>query len=105
MKTLYTCKHEAWGFTGTFESVELAAREWGCERNDVTVLSQVTEHDWLLLKLPRELRSCVGYMAYEQGHSAGESEVLGILQGLVSDLEEPLRSFGQRIAAQKEFTL
>jgi len=58
---------------------------------------QIQESE-LLSKIPPELRSVLSYMAYERGHSAGYEEVLGVLQGLVSDLEKPLIELCKRLS-------
>lgn len=51
----------------------------------------------LLGQLPEEFRSCISYMAYDRGHSAGREEVINILSGLVNALLDPIREFEHRI--------
>jgi hypothetical protein len=53
---------------------------------DRIILARRNEHDYWIKMLPEEFRSTVSKMAYDRGHSAGEEEVLLILQDLVSDL-------------------
>jgi hypothetical protein len=59
------------------------------------------ESDGLLARLPIEFRNAVANMAWEQGHSAGREEVLNVLRGLVSDLEEPCERFEKRLREQR----
>ena len=47
----------------------------------------------ILSVIPKHFHSTLSYMAYERGHSAGEEEVLGCLQGLVGDLRDVINSY------------
>jgi hypothetical protein len=51
----------------------------------------------LLVRLPEELRSAVGYMAYERGHAYGHEEVLGHVADMVSQLEQPVQELIARV--------
>ena len=61
------------------------------------MIASTTKQDELLQRVPEELRGALSYMAYERGHSAGADEILGILEGLVSDLEKPLQKLVDRL--------
>lgn len=54
----------------------------------------------LLKDIPEELKGTLSYMAYERGHSAGYEEVICVLQGLVSDLHEPLQKLVERVSEE-----
>lgn len=54
----------------------------------------------LLDKLPSEFRSWASSKAYEDGHSGGREEVLGVLQGLVSGLPEVISKYTDRVTSQ-----
>lgn len=51
----------------------------------------------LLARLPEELRPTISWMAYERGHAHGHEEVLGHVQQLVDDLEEPIKQLISRV--------
>ena len=52
------------------------------------------EEEYLLSLIPEEFRSWASYYAYEQGHSAGESECLNILHGLIlGGLAESIQAY------------
>ncbi len=55
----------------------------------------------LMLRLvPFEVRGALAHLAYEQGHSSGHENVLGILAELVETLEEPLEKLRKRLTNQ-----
>lgn len=54
----------------------------------------------LLKDIPKELHAALSYMAWERGHSAGYEEVIGDLQDLVSNLQEPLRDYEARVRTE-----
>jgi len=60
------------------------------------------KQDELLWQIPEEFRSCLSYMAYEKGHSAGREEVINILSGLVNALIDPIYEFERRIVETAE---
>ena len=60
-------------------------------------VEEVETQETLLRNVPEEFRAVLSGMAYEQGHSAGEAEVLGILRGLVADLLPAIKEFEKRI--------
>lgn len=51
----------------------------------------------ILQDVPEELRSALSYMAYEQGHAYGHSEVLIHLQNYVDNLDKPIRELIKRV--------
>jgi len=55
----------------------------------------------LLQYIPEELKSTLSYMAYEEGHSAGHEEVIGILKSLVNSLKDPLKQLEARIRKEE----
>ena len=59
---------------------------------NIKVLEIFKEND-----IPQELRGTLSYMAYERGHSAGESEVCNILSEMCYNLKEPLKTLSNRI--------
>ena len=54
----------------------------------------------ILGDIPDEFKSALSYMAYERGHSAGYEEVIIHLQDLVSNLQEPIDEFRERLLAK-----
>ena len=50
----------------------------------------VKKQDTLLARLPREVHAPLATIAWEQGHSNGYSEVIGVLSDLVWALDAPL---------------
>lgn len=61
----------------------------------------MTKQAELLERLPIELRTQVGYLAYDQGHSSGYEEVIGVLGELVTALEEPCKKLIARVKSEK----
>jgi hypothetical protein len=59
------------------------------------------EQTELLKDVPNEFKGALSYMAYERGHSSGHEEVINELRMLISDLQEPIKSFGERIANER----
>ena len=51
--------------------------------------------------IPQELRPAMSYLAYEQGHSYGWSDVYSILQDIVYGLKEPIQKLIERIREEK----
>lgn len=51
----------------------------------------------ILQKVPEEFRGALSVMAYERGHSSGHSEVLMILELLISELKKPIEDYGNKI--------
>ena len=51
----------------------------------------------LLELLPEEFRYFVKHQAWQDGHSAGYQEVLGIVNDLTYNLLEPIRQYTSRI--------
>lgn len=51
----------------------------------------------LLEQVPVEFRSVLSNMAYDRDHSAGEDEVVSILEGLVADLKPAIQSFKENL--------
>ena len=58
------------------------------------------DQEFILRETPPEFRSILSYMAYERGHSAGESEVARILRELVYDLTPAINEFAKRIRVE-----
>lgn len=96
MSRIFHAKHKEWGVEGYFASGEDAANRMGCNIGDLE-FTEMEKTDYLLKAVPEEFRSRLAYMAYERGHSAGESEVELILEGLVSDLLPCIAAFESRI--------
>lgn len=59
------------------------------------------DSEYLLRDIPEEFHGPLSYIAYEQGHSAGQDEVNLILSGLVNDLAPAIKKFQQRLTQQK----
>ncbi len=57
----------------------------------------VDDRDYILRDVPEELKGCISWMAYESGHSAGESEVASCMRNLVNDLLPAILAYGIRI--------
>lgn len=53
-------------------------------------------------QLPPEFRPMVSYCAYERGHSGGLDEVLCLIQGMVSDLKEPIKNYTDRLVRSQQ---
>jgi hypothetical protein len=98
-----------------FPQIELPLEKWECDRSfestcvdfkpyppRMTDAEFIVQQDELLSQVPIEFRSKLSYMAYEDGHSAGMEEVIGILRGLVADLVEPIQQFEARIRAENK---
>lgn len=51
----------------------------------------------LLKDIPKEFHGPLEYIAYQQGHSCGESEVLSILGDLVENLKPAIDAFTIRM--------
>lgn len=75
----------------------MADRDKGLPVERVTDQELEARQAELLKDLPEEFRGKLSYMAYERGHSSGNEEILICLQNLVSDLEEPIRKYGERV--------
>lgn len=64
-------------------------------------VEQISERDYLLSQVPEEFRSTLSYMAYQSGHSAGENEILLILNNLVFNLKPAIDKFEARLKSGK----
>lgn len=77
-----------------------------CNKADTIQVTNPTDEDYsqhsqtMLKRVPEELRCAIAYMAYERGHSAGQAEIALILEGLVNDLEEPLKKLVERLSTK-----
>ena len=91
--------------------------KWQCDENFEKTCSQhkpflprMTEEECtktqaeILKKLPKEFHSAVSYMAWEDGHSAGYEEVIGILREMVGNFEKPIQEFEKRIRRESNKT-
>jgi len=58
------------------------------------------KQDKLLAPVPQEFRSAISYHAYEQGHSAGNNEIIIHLSDLVDALLQPIQEFEKRITTE-----
>lgn len=61
----------------------------------------VDDSNYILRDVPEELKGCISWMAYEQGHSAGESEVASCMRSLVYDLLPAILAYGIRMKKEK----
>lgn len=57
--------------------------------------------DYIMRNIPKEFHSTLSYMAYDRGHSAGESECRLYLRELVSELQKPIEEFRKNLLAVK----
>jgi hypothetical protein len=64
---------------------------------DDLVIEETTESELLLKSIPEEFVSVLSYMAYERGHSAGESEVALYLRDLIYDLKPAIDKYTARL--------
>ena len=67
------------------------------EFKDYVTITEMPKTDYILKDIPEEFKSVLSYMAYEQGHSAGESEVDMILRNLAFELKPAIQKFEARI--------
>lgn len=58
--------------------------------------------NYILRDIPEEFHGPLKYLAYEQGHSCGESEVLSILGDLVDNLLPAIQKFEKRVVKDYE---
>lgn len=63
------------------------------------VITEKDYDEWLLESIPVEFRGPLSYMAYEDGHHAGEDEVNSILRSLIHDLRPAIEAYTKRILA------
>ena len=59
------------------------------------------EQKEILADIPDEFKSALSYMAYERGHSSGNEEIITVLRDLVSNLQEPIDEFRERLLNTK----
>jgi plasmid stability protein len=57
----------------------------------------IESDEYILKDIPKEFHSALTWMAYEHGHSAGESEVRNYLKGYVEDFRKPIQAFEKRL--------
>ena len=88
---------EQWDCT---EAHEKTCKQFKAIPARMTVEEYKQTQDELLKDIPEELQGTISYMAYEEGHSAGYEEVIGILRSHVSALEEPLKKFEARVRSE-----
>ena len=97
MSILYRGYCKEWNlYTNYRKTKEECENDLGCGLENLT-FEEINETDHLLLQVPDEFRSTLSYMAYERGHSAGESEVLGILRELIYDLKPAIDKYTERL--------
>ena len=99
MSKMYIGHHKIWNTKVDGTSPEDCAHQLGCDKSELE-LQEMEKTDYILLQVPKEFRGPLSYMAYERGHSAGESEVEMILEGLVADLAPVIQAFEKRIRAE-----
>ena len=93
--------HKEWKIIKYGKSLQEIADKLGCSVSDFEVLVTYSETDWILRDVPEEFRSRLSYMAYERGHSAGESEITLILEELVSNLLPCIKAFEERLTKSR----
>jgi len=91
--------HPEWGISRTGATKQEVLDQIGCYEADLR-WTEIDKTEFLLSVVPEEFRSRLSYMAYERGHSAGESEVEMILQSLISDLLPCILNFQERLTKQ-----
>lgn len=85
----------------TFKTKEdlLDAYDWA---EDLIIQEiDIDDRDYILRNVPKELKGCISWMAYESGHSAGENEVACVMRGLVNDLLPAILAYGIRMKKEK----
>lgn len=105
MKTLNFYRHEEWNMDCSGETQKNAAKSIGAEVNELRFVKSMTELEIELERVPEEFRSVLSFMAYQRGHSAGDDEVLGVLQGLINDLEPAINAYTERLRAAESAPL
>lgn len=68
----------------------------GCSVDDLRLLEKKSDRDVLREKLPQELFEWADYYAYEQGHYAGDDEILLFLTEIVNGLSDAVNKFYKR---------
>lgn len=73
-----------------------------CGMNPVWVEKNIQEIDtdseeYIMRNIPKEFHNALSYMAYEQGHAYGQSEIIYHLKSLVEGLEKPIQKFEERL--------
>lgn len=96
-----TFRHKTWGIIVDADTAENAANKIGADPNDLMVVRVYTEYEYILKDVPIEFHPTLSYMAYERGHSAGQAEIILILQELVNSLLPPIREFELNTLAKK----
>jgi hypothetical protein len=99
MKTLNFYRHDEWNMDCSGETQRDAAKSIGAEVNELRFVKSMTEQEIELERVPEDFRSVLSFMAYQRGHSAGDDEVLVVLQGLINDLEPAIKSYTERLRA------
>lgn len=66
-------------------------------KEDLVVLEEMDDTQYILKDVPKEFQATLSYMAYERGHYAGQEECNCILRRLVFDLLPTIRKFEARI--------
>jgi len=102
MSKIYIGHHKAWKVTAAGSTQDEVLNKMGCDRSDLPDITFETQEntDYLLLQVPEEFRGKLSYMAYERGHSAGESEVELILTELIYELKPVIQAFEKRIRSE-----
>jgi len=90
-------KVKGWNITRHGKSLKEIAESVGCDIDQLEVIREYTERDWILRDVPEELKGTLSYMAYERGHSGGDEEVINILRTLVNDLLPSILKYGDRM--------
>lgn len=95
MITIYIGTSKKYNYTCQYDDINRVKREmdW-CED---LVIEETTESALLLASIPEEFRSVLSYMAYEEGHYAGENEVDLILCNLIHDLKPAIDKYTARL--------
>ena len=93
--------YQPWGISETGATKAEVAKRLGHPEDQLT-WQEFDDRDWILRGIPKEFHAPLGWIAYEQGHSCGEDEVIGILRDLVANLEPAIKAFHTRIYKESQ---
>lgn len=100
-QTLMNLKYRLKGETHFWSSREEIVEAYdGVDMTDRIEEVDIDSEDYILRDIPKEMRSPMAMMAWDNGHSAGEDEVRLYLREYVEKFREPLIQLEERIRAE-----